>query len=144
MSMGYFMPALSARLPQGMAFDEEMKVFVFDMDSHEAYRRGVATQRADKKNLATHPVVEPSEEIRLIACQTLSTLVKRLCSIGAASVLHPYFHETIMFVQAQLRDPYPEIKQCACELLTVMSQYEEFTLGMKYFAVALCRRYVHV
>jgi len=139
MSIGYFMPAVMARLPAGMAFDEEMKVFVFDLDEHEAYRRGVATPRADKNNLGTHTVLEPSEEIRLLTCQTLATLIQRLCSIGAASVLHPYFHESVMFLQAQLRDPYPELKMAACEVLTQMTRHEEFTLGMKFFSVALCR-----
>jgi len=139
MSLGYFMPALMARLPGGMAFDEEMKVFVFDLNEHEAYRRGVATPRADKNNLGTHTVIEPSEEVRMLACQTLSTLIRRLCGIGATSVLHPYFHESIMFLQAQLRDPYPDLKLCACAVLAELTKHEELALGMKYFSVALCR-----
>ena len=74
LSLGYFMPSLLARMPVGLAYDDEMKVFVFDVEEHEAYRRGVATQRADKNNLNIHTVVEPSEEIRLlvssVSCET--------------------------------------------------------------------------
>ena len=62
--LGYFIPALMARVPSGMAYDEEMKVFVTDLESHEAYRRGKAVERADKANLGVATVVEPSEELR--------------------------------------------------------------------------------
>jgi hypothetical protein len=33
------------RLPKGQAYDEELKVFVDDFESHEVYRRGRAVER---------------------------------------------------------------------------------------------------
>jgi len=139
LTIGYFIPALMARVPPGMAFDEDMKVFIMDMEAHEAYRRGKAVDRQDKTDTTTHIVIEPSEEIRHLGCETLFILVKKLCESGAATVLHPYFHECVMYVQAQLRDPYPDLKLVACELLELFCCYDDFTAGMKFFAVALCR-----
>ena len=138
--LGYFIPALMQRVPAGMAFDEDMKVFVMDMETHEAYRRGKAVDRQDRgDSLQTLSVVETSEELRLLGCSVLSTLITKLCGQGAASVLHPYFYEIVMFLQAQLRDPFPDVKIDACHTLDFMSTIEEFNTGMKFFAVGLVR-----
>ena len=56
---------------------------------------------------SVHKVVEPSEEIRLGLCRLLHTLVQALLNRNAGAVIHPYFHETILFFQAQLHDPFP-------------------------------------
>ena len=59
-----------------------MKVFLTDIESHEAYRRGKAVDRqdriggADNGTIGLH-VVEPSEEIRHLACRVLCTLLHR-------------------------------------------------------------------
>lgn len=37
----------------------------------------------------------------------LSGLACTLLERGTGSVLHPYFHEVILFLQAQLHDPFP-------------------------------------
>jgi len=141
-SLGYFMPALMARLPDGMAFDEQMKLFVVDMEEHDAFRRGRAVDRQDKLGVAGsvgHSVVEPAEEIRLLSCKTISTLISRVQLLGSQSILHPYFHEMVMFLQAQLRDSYPDLKVEALKALELLALEEEFVSGMKYFAVALVR-----
>ena len=94
--LGYFIPALMQRIPSGITFDEDMKVFVFDKETHEAYRRGKAVDRQDKgESLQTYTVIEASEELRLIGCVVLATLIRKLCRQNAASVLHPYFFEII-------------------------------------------------
>ena len=104
--LGYFVPALMARIPPGIAYDEEMKVFVMDLDTHEAYRRGKAVDRADKAGLSSFTTVEPSEELRLLGCQVLCKVVKKLCGdLDAASILHPYYHEIIMYLAHALRGP---------------------------------------
>jgi hypothetical protein len=46
--LAYFFPMLMQRLPGGLAYDEDMKVFVSNMEVHEAYRRGKAVDRQDK------------------------------------------------------------------------------------------------
>jgi len=141
-SLGYFMPALMARLRPGLAYDEEMKVFVYDLEEHEAFRRGKAVDRQDRQGSVTPgatTIVEPSEELRLRLVTTLGTLVYTLSDASAMSMLNPYFHECIMFLQAQLRDPFSDVKVAACDLLVVFAQNEEFEIGMKFFACALCR-----
>lgn len=141
-TLGYYFPALLQRIPPGFAYDEEMKVFVADLEEHDAYRRGRAVDRQDRAGtvgVMTHTVVEPSEEIRLIACTGLLTLIKRVATIGACPVLHPYFQEIVMFLQIQLKDPYPDLKVAACNALEVLARIEDYEQGMKFFAVGLVR-----
>lgn len=138
--LGYFIPALMQRIPDGMAYDEDMKVFVFDKETHEAYRRGKAVDRQDKgEALKSYAVVETSEEIRLWGCNVLGTLIRKLSSQGAASVLHPYFYDIVIFLQAQLRDPYAETKIAACAILDFLTTIDEFNTGLNFFAVGLVR-----
>mmetsp|Transcript_32943 Transcript_32943/g.33555 ORF Transcript_32943/g.33555 Transcript_32943/m.33555 type:complete len:1209 (+) Transcript_32943:51-3677(+) len=138
----YFIPSIMQRLQPGLGYDEEMKVFIHDMESHDAYRRGKAVERQDKDgatSVQSHRVVDTSEEIRLLTFRTLSTLVHKLTDSGASGLLHPYFQEVIIYTQAQLRDPYPELKLEACALLQHLAEQEPYVLGMKFFAVALVR-----
>ena len=140
--LGYFFPCVLQRLPSGIAYDEELMVFVHDYESHEAFKRGRAVDRQDKggsNGLLTHVVVEPSEEIRLLLCQTLETLLHRLVSLGAVTVLKPYFSDLVLYLQAQLRDPFPDLKILACSLLGDLGRLSEFETGMKYYAVAIVR-----
>lgn len=46
--LGYYFPALMLRLPSGLAYDEDMKVFISDLEGHEEFRRGKAVERQDK------------------------------------------------------------------------------------------------
>lgn len=97
--LGYFIPALLQRAPATLAYDAEMQVwhlaacnrptldnaattdilvlavldlvqvFVWDTESHDAYRRGRAVDRQDRTDVtqpATHIVVESSEEVRYL------------------------------------------------------------------------------
>jgi hypothetical protein len=43
-----FFPALMLRLPRGLAYDDDMKVFITDLEGHEEFRRGKAVERQDK------------------------------------------------------------------------------------------------
>ena len=141
-TLGYYFPALLQRIPSGSGYDEDMKVFVSNIEEHDAYRRGRAVDRQDRAGTigtVTHTVVEPSEEIRLHNCNTLFTLIKRVCTIGACPVLHPYFQEIIMFLQLQLKDPYPDLKVTACQTLELLAHTSEYEQGMKFFAVGLVR-----
>lgn len=140
--LGYFFPAFIQRLPSGLGYDEELKVFVVDVESHEAYKRGKAVDRQDKSgsvNGSLHAVIEQSEELRLLTCRVLGTLIKRVGELNAFTILHPYFHEIILFLQFQLRDPYPDLKLEACSIIEYLAYVSEFEAGMKFFAVALVR-----
>jgi hypothetical protein len=141
-TLGYYFPALMQRVPAGFGYDEEMKIFVADLEEHDAYRRGRAVDRQDRSGTVgaiTHSVVEPSEEIRYLTCNTLFGLIQRVCAIGACPVLHPYFQEIIMFLQTQLRDPHPEVKVVACNALDLLARTDEYEQGMKFFSVGLVR-----
>lgn len=138
----YFFPAILQRIPRGLGYDEELKIFVYDMEAHDAFRRGKAVDRQDKGGVGgilSTSVVETSEEIRLLSCQIFDVLISKLYSLGASSVLHPYFQEIVIYVQFQLKDPYPDIKYLACQILRSFASQESKVLGMKYFAVALVR-----
>ena len=143
--LGYFFPVLMQRLPSGLAYDEEMKIFVTEIEAHEEFRRGKAVDRQDRVGTAagggaaTLKVVEPSEEIRHLACRVLCTLLRRALALGASSILHPYFHEAVMYLQMQLKDPFPDLKAEACTALETLARNDEFNSGMKFFATALVR-----
>ena len=141
-TLGYYFPALMARVPPGFGYDEDLKVFVSNLEEHEAYKRGRAVDRQDRTanvGAITHTVVEPSEEIRYLNCVSLLALIKRVCAIGACPVLHPYFQEIIFYLQIQLKDPYPELKVVTCSALEILAQVDDFEQGMKFFAVGLVR-----
>lgn len=131
--LAYFFPMLMQRLPGGLAYDEDMKVFVTDIETHEAYRRGKAVDRQDKTGgaygILTHSVIEESEEIRNLSCKVLGSLLRKTAAIGASSMLHPYFHEVIMYLQMQLKDPFPDLKAEACGVLELLARTEEFNSG---------------
>jgi hypothetical protein len=114
--LGYFMPALMKRLPPGIAFDEDMKVFVHNLDEHEAYRRGKAVDRQDRAGTSTGglttSVLEESEELRLLMVRSLGTLVRSLVDKNSLGIINPYFHDIIMFLQTHLRDPFADVKVC--------------------------------
>ena len=45
--LAYLFPAVMARLSGEHAYDAEANIFVFDRESHEAWKRGKATGRQD-------------------------------------------------------------------------------------------------
>lgn len=131
--LAYYMPALTQRVSASIAYDEEMQVFVTDMEAHEAYRRGRAINRQDKggtANILSHTVVESSEEIRLLTCRTLTVLIDRLIHLQAMSVLQPYFNDAVLFLQSQLRDPYPELKIEAASNIEKLCHVGEYEIGI--------------
>ena len=140
--LGYYFPALMQRVPSGIGYDDDMKVFVMDMDAHDAYKRGRAIDRQDKGGSAgilTHQVIEVSEEIRLQSCKALNSLIKRVIHLKSTPILHPYFQEMVIYLQTQLRDPYPDLKIIACEALETLAKVQDFEMGMKFFSVGLVR-----
>ncbi len=48
-------------------------------------------------------VVDPSEEVRLQLLKLVSGLVEGLLQRGGSQILHPYFHDAILFLQASFR-----------------------------------------
>jgi len=59
------------------------------------------------EHICSHRVVESSEEIRLGLCRLVKTLVQSLLDHHAGAVIHPYFHDSVLFFQAHLHDPFP-------------------------------------
>ena len=85
----YYMPALYHRLPTSLSYDDEMKLFIFDMEAHDAFRRGKAIDRQDKQALATYQCngKEAAEEVRLLACQGLRAIIDKVCSVQNVNIL---------------------------------------------------------
>jgi hypothetical protein len=140
--LAYYFPALMQRIPPNLGYDDEMKVFVLDPEAHNAYKRGKAVERQDKAGAVSGQstiVVEPSEEIRFLACDALLALLQRVHALGAYPILHPYFEEIIIYLQLQLRDPYPELKGAACHAFETLACIPDYELGLKYYAIAICR-----
>lgn len=143
--LNFFFSAIMQRLPANIGYDEDLEIFVYDKTSHEAYRRGKAVDRQDKINPSEATIVpftftETSEEIRLLSYLVMKTLVTRLVQLDALSVLQPYFHELIMYLQVGLRDPFPDVKVIVLETLIFTSkQVQDFESGLKVYATAIVR-----
>lgn len=140
--LAYYFPALMQRIPSGLAYDEELKVFVTDLEAHNAYKRGKAIERQDKSGVVSGQaisVIESAEEVRFLTCDALYALIERVRTLGSFPILHPYFEEIIIFLQLQLRDTYPELKMLACQGLELLARTDDYEAGMKFYSVALCR-----
>mmetsp|Transcript_8008 Transcript_8008/g.15970 ORF Transcript_8008/g.15970 Transcript_8008/m.15970 type:complete len:1121 (-) Transcript_8008:54-3416(-) len=138
----YLLPSVLSRYPPTF-YDQEQQVFIHDLEQHEGYKRGVATARQDKSELvhsaATITVVEPSEEVRLLLCDLISSLLKAGVGYGTLSCLNPYFSDLVLILQSQLRDPYPALKCRASLLLVNLVRVPQWEQGAMVFATALAR-----
>ncbi|KAL7550850.1 hypothetical protein ACHAWF_014047 [Thalassiosira exigua] len=138
----YMIPALCARFAP-VIYDKDLEVFVEDMDTHELYKRGGATNRLDRDGLLSHGgtfvVIEPNEELRLELCRTLNCLLRGVSAVGAQRALDAYYADIILLLQTCLRDPFPELKVEACRLLVQLLRIPHMVQGAKYFATGLAR-----
>jgi hypothetical protein len=140
--LGYYFPALMQRQPTDIGYDEELKIFVLDKESHLAFKRGKAVERQDKIGSpdvchVTH--VESSEEIRYASIQALVELIKRAKDLDCMPILHPYFEDIMIILQLSVHDANPETKVLTCEALELMARIPDFEMGFKYYSVALVR-----
>jgi len=136
--IGLLMPAVFARFPPA-SFDAEMNVFVHNADDHDTHRRGGAVVRQDRDDSRVVAVVETSEEIRLALCNLLSSLIRGAMAREELSTLQAYFADIILALFTMLRDPCPEVKIAASQLLTQVVRIPHWEGGAKIFALALAR-----
>ncbi len=139
----YMIPALCARY-LSCTYDKDMEVFVRNLQSHEFYKRGGATDRQDRGGLfrqgeAAFRVVEPNEELRLDLCRSFDCLLRGVLAAGAERTLDAYYSEIVFSLQAGLGDPFPEVKLKACRLLVQLLRVPYWEQGAKYFATGLAR-----
>ena len=89
------------RASQSFGFDMEQKIFVRDLEEHEAKRRGRAVKNhVLQGGVYSHTVVEPSEELRLQACILMRRLMEgALQASESLSLIAPYYHDAVMFGQ---------------------------------------------
>ena len=93
LGLPYIMPAIEERLGSQWAFDLEMKVFVKDVDAHNAHRRGRVLPKGD---VHTIRVVEPSEEIRLSLGKLVTAIFDTACRVGVLDMVKPYLHNIVV------------------------------------------------
>lgn len=115
-----------------------------DVELHKSWKRGAAIARQDMadsgvEGVVVVKVVESSEEIRLKLLKLMTTLTQVVVERGNTNLIHPYFHDTMLFIQAHLRDPYPEVKLEACRCLTALARSPALNQGMIYYALATAR-----
>lgn len=140
----YLYPVVMDRLGHQHGYDTETNIFIHDVELHKAWKRGAAISRQDQADNGVEgaivvKVIEPSEEIRLKLLKLMATLVITVVKRNNSNLLHPYFHDTILFIQAHLRDPYPEIKLEACKCLEFLARSTSLNQGMIYYALATAR-----
>jgi len=140
----YLMSAWSARFSRN-SYDSELEVFVADDDLNELYKRGGAIDRQDRDGLLSQgsrlqlKLVEPSEELRLKLCHTLSALLRGVASRLALPSLDAYYADMIFALQSCLKDPFPDVKVAACKVLVQLLRIPQWETGAKFFATGLAR-----
>ena len=131
----YFFPVLMSRISPEVGYDVENEVFYKDHKENIAKNMGRVSAEQDRHDRAI--VVEPAEEVRLLNCRLLGTLLRVICEQRATPLLSNYFHEAMIFMQVSANDPFPELKVEACAWLTYLSR--ACVEGVKLYAIALAR-----
>ena len=161
LGLPYIMPAIEERLGSQWAFDLEMKVFVKDVDAHNAHRRGRVLPKGD---VHTIRVVEPSEEIRLSLGKLVTAIFDTACRVGVLDMVKPYLHnivvcahvrvtgsplvlvlvlgmpttdETPVSCQACAVDPFPELRVHGYHLVAALCRTQPLVL--KHYATGLVK-----
>ena len=134
----YLIPALRSRLAQ-CTYDKDMEIFVQDLQLHEFYKRGGATNRQDRDFPSTTSLIEPNEDIRLELCKLFECLVRGMIEAGAERILDAYYSDIIISIQPYLQDAYPDLRVEACNLLAQLLRIPQWEHGSKYFAMGLAR-----
>lgn len=140
--LGFLMPVLLRKYPP-MFFDDEMDIFIDDIDSHQFYKRGGAAERQDRTNLLSGneivKVLDPSEEIRLLLCELIACIIRCFVQLKTSTSLDAYFTDIIFAVQSHLKDPFPKLKITAANLLVQILRVPRWELGAKMYATAVAR-----
>ena len=109
----FLIPSVLSRYPNTY-FDPEQNVFIHDMEKHEQFKRGVATERQDKSALVhgvkSIEVVESSEEVRLLLCDVIGSLLKSSVYNNTLGSLSPYFADFVLILQ---------VRMCVCVCVCV-------------------------
>ena len=139
----FLIPSILSRYPSTY-FDPEQNVFIHDMEKHEEFKRGVATERQDRASLVHGikkiEVVEGSEEVRLMLCDVVGALLKSAVYNGTLGCLNPYFPDFVLILQSQLRDPFPILKCRSSLLLVQLMRIPQWEQGAMVFATAVARQ----
>mmetsp|Transcript_11682 Transcript_11682/g.21301 ORF Transcript_11682/g.21301 Transcript_11682/m.21301 type:complete len:801 (-) Transcript_11682:26-2428(-) len=135
----YLFPALMERNSQTFIFNYEANEMIRDDGAFEAKQRGKSVPLPNAGTTYQHQVSEPSEEIRLLLCQMLGTLVDSLLSRDLHSMLGPYFHDTIMFFHACAVDPFPTLRMEGLKSLQSLAEQPKYNNTMHHYCTALVR-----
>ena len=135
--IAYLLPALFSRYCRS-GYDKELEVFIFDDEMHNLYKSG-AIERQDRDGHSSFKLVEPNEETRLALCRILECLIIGAVSQNILSLLDAYYSDIIIALQSTLKDPFPDVKIAACQLLVQVLRIPQWEAGAKYFATGLAR-----
>jgi len=140
--VAYLMPAIVSKYPPAM-HDDEMRLFVNNVEGHEFFKRGGAIERQDRSMLLTRGSkiygTESCEEIRLSICHLISCILRCVVHRDTVAILDCYYSDLIFVLQYQLHDPFPELKIAAARLLVQIIRMTQWQAGAKYFSTALAR-----
>ena len=135
----YFYPAIMERCSDTFCVDFENGKVVRDAEEYEASKRGKAVSMPDAGAVYKHNVKEPSEEVRLLVCKLLCTVVESLISRNLHTQLLPYLHDTIMFLHASAVDPFPALRVMALNRIASIASQERLCATMHHYCVPLIR-----
>jgi hypothetical protein len=139
--LAYLFPVIVARAPQAaVEVDLAMGIFVFDVDAHDAYKRGKAVKRPDlqlafeRERRVT--VAEGSEALRLKLVELLVAVVRRT---HASPSFGPYIYEVCLLYAGFLRDPFADLLDAALRGVVELCQIAPLQDALVPVACALAR-----
>ena len=139
--ISYFVRSLLLRLPP-TAYDSDLNVFVHDFQQHEAFKRGVATERQDRGDLIGYEevkVIECCEENRLLLCGVIEALIRGSVARRSVGILLPYASDLIQALYCLQRDRYPKLKEYASCVITQTLRLREWETITKQVATGFAR-----
>jgi len=139
--ISYFVRSLLLRLPP-TAYDSDLNVFVHDFQQHEAFKRGVATERQDRGDLIGYgevKVIEYCEENRLLLCKVIEALIRGSVARRSIGILLPYASDLIQALYCFQRDRYPKLKEYASGVITQTLRLREWETITKQVATGFAR-----
>ncbi|KAJ1453962.1 armadillo-type protein [Pelagophyceae sp. CCMP2097] len=139
--LAYLFPVIVARAPQAaVEVDLAMGIFVFDVDQHDAYKRGKAVKRPDlqlafeRERRVT--VAEASETLRLKLVELLVTVVRRTHNSPSFG---PYIYEVCLLYAGFVRDPFADLLDAALRGVVELCQIPSLQETLVPVATALAR-----
>lgn len=121
-ALSLLLPALCAPLRGSWVVDVRQHQVFVSAEAMDAVHRGRVTGWASNRAAGGHgqgaaPAPEPSDAVRTCALDCLAALFSAVHRLGCPGLLGPYGEDVAMALHGGSRDPDPNVRSAACQLL---------------------------